>query len=68
MWTHTINFRGVGAGASESTCFKDTVDKKSTMIDVAFVLCREACNSWTFGRSSDIRSITESNGSLENHE
>jgi hypothetical protein len=68
MCTHTMNFLGAGTGASGSTCLSDTVDRKSTMIDVEFALCREACNSCTLGRSSDIKSMTESNGSLDHRE
>ena len=62
----TKNLRGVGAGVSGSICLRDTVDRKSTIADVEVALWREACSSWTLGRSSDIRSITESRGSLPN--
>jgi hypothetical protein len=55
--------RGIMGGVAGSMCFNVTVDRKSTTaaVELAF---RDVCNSWTWGNSSDIRSITVSKGKL----
>lgn len=63
-----MNRRGVREGTGGKTCFNVTRERKSTIADAEVVLWRDACISWTLGKSSEIKSMTGSSGNLNQRE